>query len=115
MPFWWMPFHEKSGEIMRKHDITAFEREQSKGKKRSTQEQRLREYLRRHTVSRWMAARATRIPLQVVCWIVGDLRKMDAVAVVKKARCAISGRTVQYITTDPDKFPKSKQLQLSLQ
>jgi len=101
--------------MLNKHDSTAFDSEQDKGKERRTQEQRLRAYLRRHTVSRWMAARATRIPLQVVCWIVGDLRKMDAVAVVKKARCAISGRTVQYITTDPDKFPQSKQLKLSFQ
>lgn len=62
-----------------------------------------------------MASVATGIPLHVICWIVGDLRKMDAVAVVKKARCAISGRTVGFITTDPDKFPKSDQLKLSLE
>lgn len=101
--------------VKRTHNNTAFDSEQFKGKERSTQEQRLRAYLRQKTVSRWMASVATGIPLQVVCWIVGDLRKMDAVAVVKKARCAISGRVVEYITTDPDKFPKSNQLKLSLQ
>ena len=98
---------------MSKHSTTAFEDlGKSKGKKRQTQARRLRDYLRRHTVSRWMAARATRIPLHVVCWIVGDLRKADAVAVVNKGRCRISGQIVEFITTDPDKFPKSNQLTL---
>ena len=100
---------------MYKHDSTAFENEHSKGNNRGTQEQRLRAYLRRKTVSRWMAARATRIPLQVVCWIVGDWRKADAVAVVKKGRCAISGRGEECITIYPDKFPKSNQLTLPLE
>jgi len=100
---------------MYKHDSTAFERETLKAKKRSAQARRLRDYLRRHTVSRWMAAVAVGMPLQSVCWQVGQLRKANAVAVVKKARCAISGEWVEYITTDPDKFPKSSQLQLSLQ
>jgi hypothetical protein len=62
-----------------------------------------------------MAAQALDIPLQTVCWIVGDLRKMDAVAVVKKDRCTISGEWVEYRPTDPDKFPQSPQLKLSLQ
>jgi len=100
---------------MRKHDSTAFDSGETKGKERSAQARRLRDYLRQNTVSRWMAAVAVGMPLQSVCWQVGQLRKANAVAVVKKARCAISGEWVEYITTDPDKFPQSPQLKLSLQ
>jgi hypothetical protein len=101
---------------MSKHSTTAFEvKDKPKGNSRSAQGARLRSYLRRHTVGRWMAARATRIPLQTVCWIIGDLRKAQAVAVVRKSRCAISGQWVEYLTTDPAQFPKSNQLTLPLQ
>jgi hypothetical protein len=91
---------------------TAKELEHLKGKERQAQRRRLRDYLRQHTVSRWMAAVAVGMPLQSVCWAVGQLRKANAVAVVRKGRCAISGEWVEYITTDPDKFPKSNQLTL---
>lgn len=97
---------------MNKHDNTAFNSEQDKGRKRQAQLKALSAYLRRHTVSRWMAAKALGIPLQNVCWAVGEFRKSDAVAVVKKGKCAISGEWVEYITTDPDKFPKSNQQKL---
>jgi len=96
---------------MNNHDHTAFNSGDNKGSKRTA----LRNYLRTHTVSRWMAAEALDMPLQTVCWIVGDLRKMDAVAVVEKSHCRISGEMVEYITTDPEKFPKSNQLILPLQ
>lgn len=98
---------------MSKHDSTAFEvKSKPKGNTRAAQAKRLRNYLKRHTVGRWMAAKALRIPLQTVCWIVGDLREADAVAVARKGRCAISGKWVEYLTTDPDKFPQSNQLTL---
>jgi hypothetical protein len=84
-------------------------------KKREAQARRLYAYLRKHTVGRWMAAEAVGMPLQSVCWEVGQLRRANAVAVVRKDRCTISGEWVEYITTDPDKFPQSQQLQLSLQ
>jgi len=88
---------------------TAKELEHLKGKKRREKAKKLRAYLRKHSVSRWMAARAVRMPLQSVCWEIRELRLMDAVAVVRKGRCAISGRIVEFLTTDPDKFPKSNQ------
>lgn len=84
-----------------------------RNKNRQAKARMLREYLRHHTVSRWMAAVAVGMPLQNVCWEVGQLRKSNAVAVVKKGRCAISGEWVEYITTDPDKFPKANQLKPS--
>lgn len=83
-------------------------------KKREAQARRLYAYLRKHTVGRWMAAEAVGMPLQSVCWAIRDLRNADAVAVVRKDKCAISGEWVEYLTTDPDKFPKSNQLKLSL-
>jgi hypothetical protein len=94
------------------HKPTAKDLGGLKGKQRRAKEAKLRAYLQKHTVSRWMAARAVRMPLQSVCWAIGQLRLMNAVAVVNKGRCTISGRVVEFITTDPDKFPKSKQLNL---
>lgn len=84
-------------------------------KKRDAQRRKLYAYLKRHTVSRWMAAQALNIPLQSVCWAVREFRQADAVAVVRKDKCTISGEWVEYITTDPDNFPKSDQLKLPLQ
>ena len=100
---------------MKKHDHTAFNSEQNKGKKSQAQLKALSAYLRRNTVSRWMAAIALNIPLQSVCFAIGELRDSDSVAVAKKGRCAISGRFVEFLTTDPDKFPQSNQLILPLQ
>jgi hypothetical protein len=94
------------------HKPTAKDLGGLKGKQRRAKTRKLRDYLSRHTVSRWMAAVAVGMPLQSVCWAVGQLRKANSVAVVRKGVCAISGEWVEYITTDPDKFPKSKQLNL---
>ncbi|MCF8461272.1 MAG: hypothetical protein K9G46_11150 [Flavobacteriales bacterium] len=95
---------------MKEHDSTAFvDSGDSKGRKRQAQRRELYAYLRKHTVSRWMAAQTLNIPLQSVCWAVGQFCKADAVAVVRKGKCAVSGEWVEYTTTDPEKFPKSNQ------
>ena len=96
---------------MNNHDNTAFNSEQNKGSKRTA----LRNNLRTPIVSRWMAAIALEIPLQSVCFAIGSLRDSDSVSAAKKGRFAISGRTVEFLTTNPDKFPKSNQLILPLQ
>lgn len=102
---------------MNEHRHTAIEALEhlKDSKKRQAQARKLYAYLRQHTVGRWMAAEAVGMPLQSVCWAIRDLRNADAVAVVRKDKCAISGEWVEYLTTDPDKFPKSNQLKLSLQ
>jgi hypothetical protein len=84
----------------------------NKGTKSAANKKVVYNYLRHHSASRFMVAVATRIPIQTVCWLVGDLLQSNRVAVEKKGRCRISGWKVQFLTTDPAKFPKSNQLNL---
>lgn len=85
---------------------------QDKDSKYFSQYKRLREFLKEKTTSRNMAAVYNDIPLQNVCRYVGMLRKADGIAVVKKDRCAITKREVEFLTTNPALFPQSNQLNL---
>ena len=77
-----------------------------------TQQKRLVLFLTQYTASRWMAARATDIPLQNVCLYVKDLIKNGKLAIIKKDRCCVSKRRVQYLSANPDLFPRDNQLKL---
>lgn len=83
-----------------------------KDKKYFSQFLKIREYLKENTASRYMAAVATNIPIQNVCRYVGMLLSDNAIAVIRKDKCAISGEWVEFLTTDPALFPKSNQLSL---
>lgn len=93
-------------------DITSKIPSQDKDSKYFSQYKRLREFLKEKTTSRNMAAVYNDIPLQNVCRYVGMLRKVDGIAVVKKDRCAITKRAVEFLTTNPALFPQSNQLNL---
>lgn len=73
---------------------------------------RFRAYLMEYTTSRYNAAIDTGIPLQNVCRYVSMLQKQNAIAVVRMDKCPISGEMVEFLTTDPEKFPKELQLKL---
>jgi hypothetical protein len=83
-----------------------------KDKKYFSQFLRIREYFKTKTASRYMAAVETDIPIQNVCRYVGMLFSDNAIAVIRKDKCAISGEWVEFLTTDPALFPKSNQLSL---
>lgn len=85
---------------------------QDKDSKYLSQYKRFCEFLRENTTSRSMAAEYNDIPLQNVCRYVGKLRKADGIAVIRKDRCAITKRLVQFISTNPALFPQSNQLNL---
>jgi hypothetical protein len=85
---------------------------QDKDSKYFSQFLRIREYLKENTTSRYMAAVATDIPLQNVCRYVGMLFSDNAIAVIRKDKCAISGEWVEFLSTNPALFPKSNQLSL---
>jgi len=69
-------------------------------------------YLREYTTSRYNASIDTGIPLQNVCRYVSMLQKQNSIAVVRLDRCPISGETVEFLTTNPELFPKECQLKL---
>jgi hypothetical protein len=68
------------------------------------------EYLRQNEASRLMVAIDTGILIQNVCRHVSTLQKANSIAVIRKDICRISGRFVEFLTTDKAKFPKSEQL-----
>ena len=85
---------------------------QRKDKNFQSQLEVVKFYLKDHDSSRYMIAVSTQIPIQNVCRHVDNLFKSDLVAIVRKGKCNISGEWVEFLTTDPDKFPISNQLSL---
>ena len=69
-------------------------------------------YLKEYTASRFMVAIDTGIPIQNVCRYVAMLFDRNQIAIVRKDKCFITGEIVEYLTTNPDLFPKDKQLKL---
>ena len=71
-------------------------------------------YLRENTASRYMAAVETGLPIQNCCRFVDMLKAINAIAIVRHAKCQITGETVEYLTTNPALFPKNEVKQLRL-
>ena len=72
----------------------------------------LEQYFKENTVSRYMAAIDTGIPIQNVCRYIAMLYDMDLIAVIRKDKCQISGEIVQFLSTNPELFPNDNQLKL---
>jgi len=71
--------------------------------------QRVYDRLLTHTESATMTAVALNIYRPSLCRRKKDLEIAGRLAVVKKAYCKITGRLVQYLTTDSKIFPISSQ------
>jgi len=76
------------------------------------QDRRITLLLKGIEASRYMIAEETGIPIQSVCRRIDHLIQLGKVAVLKKSKCAISGRWVEYLTSDPVKFPRNSQLKI---
>lgn len=72
----------------------------------------IHDYFLNEPASRYMAAIATKVPIQNVCRYVEMLKAANSIAVVRKGYCRISGEPVEFLSTDPEKFPKDSQLNL---
>ncbi len=78
-----------------------------------SQFKKIESYFRDYTATRYMAETDTGIPLQNICRYCEKLFKSNKIAVVRKAKCQQSGcDNVQYLTTNPELFPKDNQLKL---
>jgi hypothetical protein len=95
---------------------TAKDVRDSKGKKRPTQPQIVfAEFLRMPQTMKEVSVR-TGIMRENICRIVSRFRKANAIASFSVGICPITKhRKVNRWTTDPDQFPKSKQMKLSFQ
>jgi DNA-binding transcriptional regulator LsrR (DeoR family) len=85
---------------------------EKKERKQPSQLRTVNHYLYHHTASRFMLAVNTGIPIQNVCRYIEALRKHNQVAVVRHDRCEVSGERVEFLTTNPAKFPRDGQLKL---
>jgi hypothetical protein len=54
----------------------------------------------------------TGIPIQNVCRYVDMLRKQNSIAIIRFDKCKVSGELVEFLSTNPDSFPKEKQMNL---
>lgn len=77
-----------------------------------SQFKRIELYFRENTATRFMASIDTGIPIQNICRYVEDLEDLGLIAVVRKDKCQISGCMAEYLTTNPELFPKDNQLKL---
>lgn len=62
------------------------------------------QFLKLTEASRYMISKELNIPVQSVCYRVDDLIKKGLIQIVKIEKCKVSGRWVQFLTSDPKKF-----------
>ena len=71
--------------------------------------------LREQPASRRMVSEMTKIFIGSVCWSVSDLIKNGYCFILKKARCEISGRLVEYLSCDQNLKPSNGQLPIEFE
>lgn len=79
-----------------------------KGKKHKTELQIFNEYLSKRIASATMVSVATGIPQKNITRHKRFLEDKDLLMEITKKPCKITGRNVQYITTDPDRFQEAQ-------
>ena len=66
-------------------------------------------FLKQHTATASMVAKATGIPQKSICRYKRDLELQGLLFEVTKKLCVKTGFKAWYLTTNPDLFPKSNQ------
>lgn len=69
-------------------------------------------YFKENVATRYMAEIDTGICRPNICRYVDMLRDQNLIAVVKKDLCKISKYKAEYLTTNPELFPKDNQLKI---
>lgn len=85
---------------------------QNKDKVSTSQLKTIFNYLQSHTATASMVADATGVPQKSICRYKRDLQKRGLLYEVKKGLCELTKFRAWYLTTNPDLFLKSNQLQL---
>ena len=85
---------------------------QNKDKVSTSQLKTIFNYLQSHTATASMVADATGVPQKSICRYKRDLQKKGLLYEVKKGFCELTKFRAWYLTTNPDLFPMSNQLQL---
>lgn len=82
--------------------------EQNKNRKHKTELQIFSKYLSNKIASATMASVATGIVQKNITRHKRTLEESGALMVITKKPCKITGRNVQYITTDPNRFQEAQ-------
>jgi hypothetical protein len=70
------------------------------------------QYLQKHTATASMVSAATGVPQKNICRYKIDLEKVGRLWEIEKKTCRKTGFKAWYLTTDPEKAPFNKQLNL---
>lgn len=84
----------------------------NKIKSNRTQLQTIFDYLTENVATASMVAEVTGIYQKNICRYKKDLEKSQRLWEIIKAPCKITGHKAWYLTTDPEKAPKSSQLKI---
>ena len=88
------------------------EKQQGKGTNKFTQLKTIFQYLKEHTATASMVAKATGVPQKNICRYKRDLEKGGCLIELFKGYCQETGHSAWYLTTNSELFPKSNQLNL---
>jgi len=88
------------------------QKRQDKNTKYETQCRTVSSFLYKNIASRYMTAIYTGVPIQNVCRYIDLLKKQNSICIVRIDKCQISGEMVEFLSTNPDNFPKCNQLKL---
>jgi len=91
---------------MEKH-INPNNKEQHKGNIHLNQLQTIFQFLTKYNATASMVSDATGVPQKNICRYKRDLEKAGQLWELKKATCKKTGFKAWYLTTDPEKAPKS--------
>lgn len=97
-------------EAAKSHSLTCSE--QSKVKYSNTQKKTIFEYLKQNVATASMVTEATEIPQKCITRYKRDLEKAGLLSELFKTTCKQTGFKAWYLTTNPDLFPSSNQLNL---
>ena len=77
-----------------------------------SQNKRIVQRLKGLEASRYMLSKELEIPIQSVCRRVDFLIRQGRVKVLRIDKCKVSGRQVEFISSNPNKFKNPSQLSL---
>jgi hypothetical protein len=96
------------------NEFNPFNKSQSEGTKRNTQEQTIFQYLLEIDATASMVADATGVPQKNICRYKRDLEKAGRIWELEKKYCKKTGFRAWYLTTNPERATKQNVSQLIL-
>jgi hypothetical protein len=78
-----------------------------------SQLQMIREYFENNMASRLLCSVAAGIRISIICYLVGMFFDSEDIQVVRRDYCYVTGELVQFLSADPEQWPKNQNRQLT--